>query len=382
MPTVTPIATQQPDVLLDTPEVPDAGASAPPGSSVDRGPPKSDANQVEVFRGGGGATATPSADFRDDEGPVVSVASLVAWGANLLSGLTEAPAPESQPDSLPTQALPTREGPLVRSGSDRGQAPSVTLARGARGPDVEHLQNALVRLGYLSQESLRSGPGVFGPQTEAALKRFQSDHGLEVDGVFGPRSRAALAFSENPARPGPTPSPVASQPSVSVAVAFISQFDSRVPRAGDTACFRACQEMMRGNGIELPSTAKRIQVANGEDALGRVQTTRRQAESARRYLDEQLAAGKPVTVGVSHIDAGYNRDGITDHFVVITGRGIDEQGRQYYTYNDPAVRDPKAGTGERFYVDDATGKLIHQGVYGQGLVLRRHTEVSMVVLNS
>ena len=118
-----------------------------------------------------------------------------------------------------------------------------------------------------------------------------------------------------------------------------------------------------------------------ENGVGAVQTTRAQTDQARSYIDQQLAAGKPVTVGVSHKDASYNQDGITDHFVVITGRGTDERGRQYYTYNDPATQNASTGRGQRFYVDQSSGNLVHEGSVASGYVVNRHTELSMVIRN-
>lgn len=51
------------------------------------------------------------------------------------------------------------------------------------------IQTALRRAGY------DPGPidGKIGPQTERAVKRFQTEKGLKVDGVVGPETRRALA---------------------------------------------------------------------------------------------------------------------------------------------------------------------------------------------
>ncbi|MBA3306999.1 MAG: peptidoglycan-binding protein, partial [Thermoleophilaceae bacterium] len=36
--------------------------------------------------------------------------------------------------------------------------------------------------------------GVFGPQTERALRRWQRRHGLTADGIAGPMTRRALGL--------------------------------------------------------------------------------------------------------------------------------------------------------------------------------------------
>ncbi len=64
---------------------------------------------------------------------------------------------------------------------------SESAAAGAGG-DVAALQRAL---GV-------SADGDFGPETEAAVRSYQSDHGLAVDGVVGPATRAALGLGAGP----------------------------------------------------------------------------------------------------------------------------------------------------------------------------------------
>ncbi|HHW02085.1 MAG TPA: peptidoglycan-binding protein [Thermoanaerobacterales bacterium] len=58
------------------------------------------------------------------------------------------------------------------------------LRRGMRGDDVRELQSKLQSLGY------NVGPidGIFGPLTEKAVKQFQKDNGLKVDGIVGPQT--------------------------------------------------------------------------------------------------------------------------------------------------------------------------------------------------
>ena len=76
------------------------------------------------------------------------------------------------------------------------------LYRGRTGRSVRELQRALVALGYLSMQALSTGPGVFGPRTEAAVLKFQEAHGLKVSGrVGGPTQREiARALARRDAR--------------------------------------------------------------------------------------------------------------------------------------------------------------------------------------
>ena len=62
---------------------------------------------------------------------------------------------------------------------------------GSRGTEVKEIQKRLKELGYLTG----SADGVFGKQTEDAVKAFQKRNGLTADGVVGKATREKLDSS-------------------------------------------------------------------------------------------------------------------------------------------------------------------------------------------
>lgn len=86
----------------------------------------------------------------------------------------EAPTPPApQPDPAPAPA------PLRR-----------LLRKGCRGEDVKELQSALIVLGYDLGKC--GADGIFGRKTQAAVKAFQKDEGIQVDGIAGPVTYSRL----------------------------------------------------------------------------------------------------------------------------------------------------------------------------------------------
>jgi len=65
------------------------------------------------------------------------------------------------------------------------------LKNGCEGADVKELQLDLIKLGYDCGKW--GADGEFGDATEMAVKSFQRDHGLDVDGEAGPLTLAAMA---------------------------------------------------------------------------------------------------------------------------------------------------------------------------------------------
>ena len=75
--------------------------------------------------------------------------------------------------------------------STGGQAKASRLLRnGCEGEDVKELQAGLIRLGY--DLGRWGADGDFGDATEAAVRAFQRNNGLDVDGIAGPRTIEAL----------------------------------------------------------------------------------------------------------------------------------------------------------------------------------------------
>jgi hypothetical protein len=97
-----------------------------------------------------------------------------------------------------------------------------------------------------------------------------------------------------------------------------------------------------------------------------------QMDTALGYIDEKLGQKVPVVIGVDHTfnrdlnaknkpasksGMGYN-EGTTDHFITLTGAGIDEKGKKYYAYFDVATSHIEKGTSsENRLVETAPGKF-------------------------
>ncbi len=64
---------------------------------------------------------------------------------------------------------------------------------GSRGTEVKNIQTALKQKGYYKS----SVDGIFGTLTRTAVKNFQRDKGLTVDGIAGPKTLSALGIKSS-----------------------------------------------------------------------------------------------------------------------------------------------------------------------------------------
>jgi hypothetical protein len=92
--------------------------------------------------------------------------------------------------SAPTQSTAVEQRPVTANVDFRTVlAGSGTLRKGAHGPAVKALQQALLELHY----NVPGGAdGIFGNGLERVIRAFQTVKGLPVDGVAGPHTIGAL----------------------------------------------------------------------------------------------------------------------------------------------------------------------------------------------
>lgn len=138
---------------------------------------------------------------RGDTGPAVAEVRAVLTSLGILSGT----GPEDEYDAeceLAVRAFQQRRGLTVDGVVGAETYRAINEARwrlGDRilqfsvvhpmvGDDVATLQMRLLEMGYDTGRV----DGVFGAQTEAALRGFQRDYGLSADGTFGPATMRAL----------------------------------------------------------------------------------------------------------------------------------------------------------------------------------------------
>lgn len=74
--------------------------------------------------------------------------------------------------------------------------PNTNLQPGQTGNEVKKLQDFLVSKGLMTPQQVATGPGIYGPQTTAAVKKFQEQNGVDNTtgpGIWGPRTISAAS---------------------------------------------------------------------------------------------------------------------------------------------------------------------------------------------
>ena len=87
-----------------------------------------------------------------------------------------------------TAAKPAVKPAAKPANSTTSAYSSKLLKKGMKGAEVKKLQQNLTNKGY----STKGIDGIFGSNTEAAVKKFQKAKKLQVDGIVGPATKKAL----------------------------------------------------------------------------------------------------------------------------------------------------------------------------------------------
>ncbi len=103
---------------------------------------------------------------------------------------------------------------------------SIVLSSGAEGRQVQLLQQAL---GNVKVD------GVFGPETEEAVRSLQASHGLTVDGILGPQTSAALRGGSGKAFAASFKSAVLETPATSSPTKAVAATASTASSSGEPA---------------------------------------------------------------------------------------------------------------------------------------------------
>ena len=126
--------------------------------------------------------------------PIVSLPTAnTSWVITTIApNATSSTGTGTQPGTVATVTPPVTKAPTA--------TPQGSLKLGSQGDDVRTVQRKLKSLGFYKG----SIDGDFGAATETAVKAFQKQYGLTVDGKVGPATLAKLASARTTAKPAAT----------------------------------------------------------------------------------------------------------------------------------------------------------------------------------
>ena len=114
--------------------------------------------------------------------------------------------------------------------------------------------------------------------------------------------------------------------------------DNFVPYSQFKNCMKVCVAIMEKYGVDPESSAHVYQLLYEKNGVLSYYDRNNYAaiyKCAIACINRHLDSNRPIIVGVNHsLNKGIN-EGVTDHWIVITGRGYDlGQKQYYYTYMD------------------------------------------------
>lgn len=149
--------------------------------------------------------------------------------------------------------------------------PTIPLQPGSTGDGVKSLQDFLVSQGYMTAEQVATGPGIYGPQTTAAVAAWQQANGVDNStgpGYWGPRSIEAAkrvssggtVLPSTPIEAGGTQGPGESSGGFVFSPTGVAQLS---PEEAAVAHYKqVLGEQLASMGLSLPGDAENMATSN------------------------------------------------------------------------------------------------------------------------
>ena len=154
--------------------------------------------------------------------------------------------------------------PFIQYGEAATDVPAPAIALGSRllkrgmeGSDVKALQELLMQLGYTL--SRYGADAKFGAETEKALRAFQKEAGLTVDGKYGDKTHAALmdAVADDDGQPENPEQPAQGDPTpAGTTVVIVSEGGKVNIRCGNGTEYARLSAVAPGSTFPLVATAQ------------------------------------------------------------------------------------------------------------------------------
>lgn len=99
-------------------------------------------------------------------------------------------------------------------------------------------------------------------------------------------------------------------------------------KKGRSNCLDICKQILQKmlGDYTIAQTYQLYENVNGQSTLVG------DANMAFALMNYQIISNKPFIIGVDYKDGSPNRDGLTDHFMIVNGRGYDETRQQHFFY--------------------------------------------------
>lgn len=179
--------------------------------------------------------------------------------------------------------LPQQADHVVKPNSPAGQtADHPTLRDQSRGPAVGQLQEQLNAMGYTGRNGQPLAVDkAFGPHTQEAVRAFQRDNGLGVDGIVGPKTHEALDKAREQARAETAQSQPQTQPKAE------EPKQATAPLSAGAALSGIFDAAKQGDAAALQQAMSRL----ADTAAGRAFAEAR--DNAQQQLAREAAQAQP-----------------------------------------------------------------------------------------